>query len=207
MSGGKLYFVYLLISYLLFVFGVVAFLLILCGEHYMCKDTEDKSYRTKNDMLDDIVTLLGGRVSEALILGDISTGASNDIERATSLARNMVTKYGMSDALGPISYTSGDHEVFLGKDYGHTRNYSENVANSIDSEINRIVTNAYARCEKILNDNMDKLHKVAGYLIEKEKMDGELFKKFMTGEEPKAAEETAAGDTAVENEETEEKNN
>ena len=119
----------------------------------------------------------------------------------------MVTKYGMSDALGPISYTSGDHEVFLGKDYGHTRNYSENVANSIDSEINRIVTNAYARCEKILNDNMDKLHKVAGYLIEKEKMDGELFKKFMTGEEPKAAEETAAGDTAVENEETEEKNN
>ncbi len=179
----------------------------MAGGYTMSIPTEDKSYRTKNDMLDDIVTLLGGRVSEALILGDISTGASNDIERATSLARNMVTKYGMSDALGPISYTSGDHEVFLGKDYGHTRNYSENVANSIDSEINRIVTNAYARCEKILNDNMDKLHKVAGYLIEKEKMDGELFKKFMTGEEPKAAEETAADDTAVENAETEEKNN
>ncbi len=160
----------------------------LAGGYTMSIPTEDKSYRTKNDMLDDIVTLLGGRVSEALILGDISTGASNDIERATSLARNMVTKYGMSDSIGPISFTAGDGEVFLGKDYGHTRNYSEKVASSIDSEISAIVTNAYARCEKILNDNMDKLHNVANYLIENEKMDGELFKKFMLGQEPKAEE-------------------
>ncbi len=173
----------------------------MAGGYTMSIPTEDKSYRTKNDMLDDIVTLLGGRVSEALILGDISTGASNDIERATNLARSMVTKYGMSDTLGPISYSAGDHEVFLGKDYGHTRNYSENIAKSIDSEISSIVTNAYARCEKILNDNMDKLHNVAGYLIEKEKMDGELFKKFMTGEEPKPAQENE--EAAVASEENE----
>ncbi|MBQ3604261.1 MAG: ATP-dependent zinc metalloprotease FtsH [Clostridia bacterium] len=158
----------------------------MAGGYTMSIPTEDKSYRTKNDMLDDIVTLLGGRVAEALILGDISTGASNDIERATSLARNMVTKYGMSDNLGPIAFVSGNNEVFLGKDYGHARNYSENVASSIDNEINTIITNAYERCENILNANMDKLHNVAQYLIEHEKMSGELFKQFMLGEEPKA---------------------
>ena len=126
------------------------------------------------------------RSGEVRACGDISTGASNDIERSTSIARNMVTKYGMSDTLGPISFAAGNHEVFLGKDYGQTRNYSENVAGSIDAEIDLIITNAYKRCEKILTDNLDKLHSVAGYLIENEKMNGETFRKFMTGELPEA---------------------
>ncbi len=173
----------------------------MAGGYTMSIPTEDKSYTTKNDMLDNIVTLLGGRVAEKIVLGDISTGASNDIERSTSIARNMVTKYGMSDTLGPISFTSGSHEVFLGKDYGQTRNYSENVAGSIDAEIDSIITNAYNRCEKILTDNIDKLHKVAGYLIENEKMNGELFKQFMLGEEPEVQAETA--DKTAEAEENE----
>ncbi|MBQ7100191.1 MAG: ATP-dependent zinc metalloprotease FtsH, partial [Clostridia bacterium] len=168
------------------------------GGYTMSIPREDKSYTTKNDMIDNIVTLLGGRVAEKIVLGDISTGASNDIERSTSIARNMVTRYGMSDTLGPISFTSGSHEVFLGKDYGQTRNYSENVAGSIDSEIDAIITNAYNRCEKILTDNLDKLHKVAEYLIENEKMSGETFRQYMLGEEPKAEEVPAAPEEAAE---------
>ncbi|MBR6635585.1 MAG: ATP-dependent zinc metalloprotease FtsH, partial [Clostridia bacterium] len=170
----------------------------MAGGYTMSIPTEDKSYTTKNDMLDNIVTLLGGRVAEKIVLGDISTGASNDIERSTSIARNMVTKYGMSDTLGPISFTSGSHEVFLGKDYGQTRNYSENVAGSIDNEIDAIITNAYSRCEKILTDNLDKLHKVAGYLIEHEKMSGDTFKQYMLGEEPKEAGEAVAPEITTE---------
>ncbi len=170
----------------------------MAGGYTMSIPREDKSYTTKNDMIDNIVTLLGGRVAEKIVLGDISTGASNDIERSTSIARNMVTRYGMSDTLGPISFSSGSHEVFLGKDYGQTRNYSENVAGSIDSEIDAIITNAYNRCEKILTDNLDKLHKVAEYLIENEKMSGETFRQYMLGEEPKAEEVPAAPEEAAE---------
>ncbi|MBQ2812014.1 MAG: ATP-dependent zinc metalloprotease FtsH, partial [Clostridia bacterium] len=164
----------------------------MAGGYTMSIPREDKSYTTKNDMIDNIVTLLGGRVAEKIVLGDISTGASNDIERSTSIARNMVTRYGMSDTLGPISFTSGSHEVFLGKDYGQTRNYSENVAGSIDNEIDAIITGAYNRCEKILTDNLDKLHKVAAYLIENEKMSGETFRQYMLGEEPRAEEAAEA---------------
>ena len=155
----------------------------LAGGYTMSIPAEDKSYTTKNDMLDNIVTLLGGRVSEQLVLGDISTGASNDIQRATEIARSMVTKYGMSD-LGPIAYTSGNDEVFLGRDFNHTRNYSENIAGRIDQEINAIVSHAYERCEAILKEHLEKLHGVAAYLIEHEKMSGEAFKNFMTQQTP-----------------------
>ncbi len=172
----------------------------MAGGYTMSIPTEDRSYTTKKDMLDNIVTLLGGRVAEAIILGDISTGASNDIQRATEIARGMITKYGMSDELGPIAFTSGNNEVFLGRDYGQTRNYSEKIASSIDEEINAIITGGYKRCEDILRTDIDKLHAVAQYLIENEKMDGETFKAVMTGtygmpdepvaEEPAAEEQT-----------------
>lgn len=154
----------------------------MAGGYTMSMPKEDKSYTSKNDMLDELVVLLGGRVAEALILGDISTGASNDIERATEIARKMVTKYGMSETLGPIAFGSGNDEVFLGRDFSHTRNYSENVASEIDEEINRIIVNAYNRCRSILEEHQDKLHKVAHYLYNHEKVDGDLFKELMTND-------------------------
>jgi cell division protease FtsH len=133
-------------------------------------------------MLEDIQVLLGGRVAEALTLDDISTGASNDIERATEIARKMVTKYGMSDKLGPIVYGSSDaNEVFLGRDFGHTRNYSEEVAAKIDNEVYRILSDGYAKTEKTLTDHMDKLREVAERLLVDEKMDGDTFKAIMEG--------------------------
>ena len=168
----------------------------MAGGYTMSIPTEDRSYTTKNDMLDNLVTLLGGRVAEAIVLGDISTGASNDIQRATEIARGMITKYGMSDELGPISFTSGHNEVFLGRDYGQTRNYSEQVASSIDAEMNSIITGAYKRCEDILTTDIDKLHAVAQYLIEHEKMSGETFKDIMTG--ASQAEEQAEDVTVTE---------
>ena len=131
-------------------------------------------------MLDNLVSLLGGRVAEALVLGDISTGASNDIERATEIARSMVTKYGMSEKLGPISFGGENHQVFLGKDYSNVRNYSESVAAQIDEEIETIVRNAYSRTEEILTEHMDKLHIIAQKLFEHEKMTGEEFAAIMT---------------------------
>ncbi len=154
----------------------------MAGGFTMSLPREERSYKARNDMLDDIVVLLGGRVAEALILGDISTGASNDIERATELARDMVTRYGMSDLVGPVSYSSGNHEVFLGRDYNSTRNYSETVAAEIDQEINRIVKESYSRCEAILKDNTDKLHELAGYLMVNEKIDAADFEKLMKGQ-------------------------
>lgn len=151
------------------------------GGYTMYLPTEDRSYESKNEMLDNLVSLLGGRVAEALVLGDISTGASNDIERATDIARKMVTRYGMSEKLGPITFGSGNDEVFLGRDYSHLKNYSEETAAEIDGEINRIVTTAYARTEKILNEHMDQLHAVAAALIEREKISGEEFETIMDG--------------------------
>jgi cell division protease FtsH len=136
---------------------------------------EDKSFNSRSEMLDDIVSLLGGRVAEKLVLNDISTGASNDLERATSIAKSMVMKYGMSDALGPVVYDSGSGEVFLGRDYGHTKSYSEKVAAEIDEEIKRIVEEAYERCRLILEDNMDILTLTAEYLLRHEVMDGDTF--------------------------------
>ena len=153
------------------------------GGYTLSLPKEDRSYRSKADMETDILGLLGGRVAEKLILGDISTGASNDIQRATAIARSMVTKYGMSDTLGPIVYGSehdGD-EVFLGRDFNSTKNYSEDTAAIIDAEIKRIVTDAYDRAMKLLEENIEKLHFVAGYLFKNEIMDGEQFAAAMEG--------------------------
>jgi len=132
-------------------------------------------------MKEELIVLLGGRVAEALVLGDISTGASNDIERATKLTRAMVTKYGMSEKLGPIMYGSDDSNPFLGKEMGHVSNYSEETASAIDAEIKAIITIAYEKTEKILNDHMDLLHRLAGVLFEKEKLDAAEFLDVVSG--------------------------
>ena len=148
----------------------------MAGGYTMYKPNEDKSYASKNEMKENIISLLGGRVAERLVLDDISTGASNDIERATKIAREMVTKYGMSDKLGPICFGGNEEEVFLGKDMAtHTRDYSENTAAQIDAEVKDIVMNAYTSAERILKENIDKLHKVAKKLLENEKITGEEF--------------------------------
>lgn len=152
------------------------------GGFTMSLPVKDKSYVSKNEMYENIVVLLGGRVAEKLILDDISTGASNDLERATSTARNMVTRYGFSDNLGPVVYGQGDHEVFLGRDYTNTPSYSDNVAAEIDNEIRTLIENAFTDAEKILNEHMDKLHVVAKYLMKYEKVDGATFEKLMNGE-------------------------
>ena len=154
----------------------------MAGGFTMHRPVEDKMYRSKKKMEEEIITLLGGRVAEKIIIGDISTGASNDIQRATEIARNMVTKYGMSENLGPINFGSGETEVFLGKDYNTVRNYSEEIAKDIDEEIRRIVTEGYSRCEDILREHIDKLHELAVYLIENEKIDGDDFIRLMNGE-------------------------
>ena len=149
----------------------------MAGGYTMYKPNEDKSYRSKSEMKEHIVSLLGGRVAEQLVLNDISTGASSDIDRATKIARNMVMKYGMSDKLGPITFGSSgqDDEVFLGRDINNQRNYSEKIAAEIDEEVRDIVMRAYKYAEKVLKDNIDKLHKVAAILIEKEKIGAEEF--------------------------------
>ena len=152
------------------------------GGFTMSLPVKDKSYVSKNGMYENIVVLLGGRVAEKLILDDISTGASNDLERATSTARNMVTRYGFSDNLGPVVYGQGDHEVFLGRDYTNTPSYSDNVAAEIDNEIRTLIESAFTDAEKILNEHMDKLHVVAKYLMKYEKVDGATFEKLMNGE-------------------------
>ena len=152
----------------------------MAGGYTMHLPQHDRSYRGRKEMLEDLQVLLGGRVAEALVLDDISTGASNDIERASELVRNMVTKYGMSDALGPIVYGAGDaNEVFLGRDLGHTRNYSEDVAARIDTEVARIISDAYQETKRKLSENMDKLDLIAKTLIEFEKIDGEKFRLLM----------------------------
>ena len=148
------------------------------GGYTMHLPTEDKMYMAKSDMLDEIVVLLAGRIAEKLIMNDISTGASNDIQRATQIARGMVTKYGMSENLGTVFYDSEQEEVFIGRDFGHAKNYSEEVAASIDREIRRIIDEGYERCETILKENMAKLHVVAQALIEKEKIGGAEFEEL-----------------------------
>ena len=151
----------------------------MAGGYTMSLPQEDRSYKLRGEMKEDITVLLGGRVAEALILDDISTGASNDIERATKVAREMVTKYGMSDKLGPIKYGSANDEVFLGRDFGHTVDYSNEIANEIDNEVRLLVSNGYKQAGAILSQHVDKLHEVAAYLIEHEKMSGEVFDKMM----------------------------
>lgn len=143
-------------------------------------DSNDQ-HVSRNQMRENIIMLLGGRVAEELVLDDICTGASNDIERATTTARNMITKYGFSKKLGTVVYGSDNDEVFLGKDYGHTRNYSESVAAQIDEEVKQIIEKAYSDCADILRNNIDKLHFVAKYLLKFEKIDGTEFEKIMKG--------------------------
>ena len=179
----------------------------LAGGYTMPQPTEDKSYRSKTSMEEDIVVCLGGRVAEALILGDISTGASNDIEKATETARAMVTRYGMSDRIGPINY-SGGQEVFIGKDMGHAKDFSDATSAEIDEEVHRIISEAYKKTEDILTQYTPKLHEVAQYLIKHEKMNGEVFAAIMAGtyvekeeKEDEASEQTeessdSAGDNA-----------
>ncbi len=147
----------------------------MAGGYTMYRPTEDKSFMSKTAMEEQIISLLGGRVAEALILNDISTGASNDIERASQIARSMVTVYGMSSRLGTIMYGQGQGEVFLGRDLAQTKNYSEETAAVIDEEVKAIIDRAYNTAKEILAANIDKLHIVAGILLEKEKIDGEEF--------------------------------
>ncbi|MCC8069960.1 MAG: ATP-dependent zinc metalloprotease FtsH [Ruminococcus sp.] len=154
----------------------------MAGGYTMSLPEYDKSFSSKSEMEENIVTLLGGRVAEKLILHDISTGASNDIERATNIARNMVTKYGFSENLGPMVYGNSQGEVFLGRDFNSTPNYSDNIAFEIDSEMRQIIETAYTSAEQILKDNIDKLHFLAKYLMKFEKIDGELFDKIMKNE-------------------------
>ena len=142
----------------------------MAGGYTMYRPTEDKSFMSKTEMEENIVSLLGGRVAEALILNDISTGASNDIERASQIARNMVTKYGMSEKVGTVMFGGGEGEVFLGRDFAQTKDYSEETAALIDEEVKRIVQTAYEKAVKILTEHVDKLHAVAGVLMEKEKI-------------------------------------
>ena len=147
----------------------------MAGGYTMYRPTEDKSFMSKTAMEEQIISLLGGRVAEAIILNDISTGASNDIERASQIARSMVTVYGMSSRLGTIMYGHGQGEVFLGRDLAQTKNYSEETAAIIDEEVKAIIDRAYNTAKQILAANIDKLHIVAGILLEKEKIDGEEF--------------------------------
>ncbi len=154
----------------------------MAGGFTMSLPEHDRSYVSRTEMEEEIVTLLGGRVAEQLKLADISTGASNDIERATSIAHNMVTRYGFSEKLGPIVYGNAEQEVFLGRDISQGRGYSEEVASEIDEEVRRLVGEAYQKAEEILRTHDEQLCAVAAYLVRHETMDGEEFARMMKGE-------------------------
>ena len=186
----------------------------MAGGFTLYTPEKDEMHMMKSRMLDDIVSLLGGRVAEKIIFNDISTGASNDIQRASEIARKMITKYGMSEKLGPIAFGTGNDEVFLGKDYNHMKNYSENVAAVIDEEVNKIITDAYKRTEQILTEHVDKLHLLAETLVKLEKVNEEQFVSLMENgtlpeekevKEPETIEEiTETVEEATETEETNE---
>ncbi|HPD88315.1 MAG TPA: ATP-dependent zinc metalloprotease FtsH [Oscillospiraceae bacterium] len=167
------------------------------GGYTMSLPSEDRNYITRRFMEEELCTLLGGRVAEQIVFGDISTGASNDIERATTLARNMVMRYGFSEKLGPMVYGSDENEIFLGRDLSQGRHYSDEVASDIDAEIRSFIDNAYDQAKVILEEHREKLEITANLLMEKEKISGEVFKAIMSGEplpedpkpeEPKAKE-------------------
>ncbi len=163
---------------------------------------QEENYNSKADMLDDLISLLGGRVAEALSLNDISTGASNDLQRATSICRDMVSKYGMSDELGPVVYSDDNNEVFLGKDYGHVNNYSEATSARIDEQIEKMMRKAYSQTESILKTHYDKLELVAETLIKNEKISGDEFTQlmkngFIADEKVSENEEAQAEDTEI----------
>ena len=151
----------------------------MAGGYTMHLPSEDRSYQSREEMKEELIVLLGGRVAEALVLKDISTGASNDIERATKIARSMIVKYGMSERLGPIMYGTDDSNPFLGKEMGHVSNYSDETASEIDNEIRSIINTAYKKAEKILSEHLDQLHKLAGILFDKEKIGREEFEEIM----------------------------
>jgi len=151
------------------------------GGYTMHLPLEDRSYETRGEILDGIVVLLGGRAAEKLTLDDISTGASNDIERASKAARQMITKYGMSDLLGPVCYGNENDEVFIGRDFAQSKNLSESVASKIDSEVQGIIRTQYERCLKLLEANMDKLNRVADVLMERETISGDEFEIVFNG--------------------------
>jgi cell division protease FtsH len=158
------------------------------GGYTLLLPEEDRNYITKSYMLDEVTTLLGGRVSEALILNDISTGAQNDLERASSIVRKMITEYGMSEDLGPLTFGHKEEEVFLGRDIARERNYSDAIAFAIDKEASHYMTSSYQKAEKILRENIDKLHQIAAQLIENETMEAAEFKKIMAPDEKLAIE-------------------
>ena len=160
------------------------------GGYTMHIPDEDSWYYAKQDMLNDIVILLGGRVAEELTLDDISTGASSDLKRATEIAREMVTKYGMSDKIGPICYDSGE-EVFLGRDYGHSKQYSDSVAAEIDKEVEQLLKSQYERAKQLLSDNIEKLKNVAEALLDREVIDGSEFLKYFNKEKGDLNDETS----------------
>ena len=160
------------------------------GGYTMSLPSEDRNYVTKRYMEEELCTLLGGRVAEKIVLGDISTGASNDIERATGIARNMVMRYGFSEKLGPMVYGSDENEIFLGRDISQGRHYSDEVASDIDAEIRLFIDNAYERAESILTEHRQKLDAVAAVLMEKEKVTGEEFTALMSDIPAKEPEET-----------------
>ncbi len=165
----------------------------MAGGYTMSLPEQDKSFVSKKEMEENIVTLLGGRVAEQLVLEDISTGASNDLERATSTARSMVTRYGFSEKLGPVVYGNDQNEVFLGRDLGSSKDYSDRVAGEIDDEVRSIIEKAYQQATAILNAHMDQLHLLAKYLIIHEKIERDDFETLMQGKmDPKLLEETTA---------------
>ena len=158
----------------------------MAGGYTLSLPEHDKSYNSKMEMHEEIIVLLGGRVAEKLIMDDISTGASNDLERATSTARSMITRYGFSEKLGPVVYGNNESEPFLGRDFSSTPNYSDEVAAEIDAEIRAFVEEGYTSAERILSEHLDQLHTVAQYLIKHEKVDGADFELLMKGEDPEA---------------------
>lgn len=179
------------------------------GGYTLMLPKEDRYYATRSELLDQLKTLLGGRVAEALVLGEISTGAQNDLERATELVRKMITEFGMSEVLGPITFGRRQEQVFLGRDISRDRNYSEEVASSIDKEVRRLIEDAYAKTEEMLKQNMDKLHLVANVLLERETLEGEeldqllkngkIEEKNLAGEEEPATVPTQAIPSTDEN--------
>ena len=158
---------------------------------------DDSSNMTRNEMYERIVGLYGGRVAEALFVGDISVGASSDIDRASQLARDMVARYGMCEKLGTISYTGGD-QLFIGRDYQNTKSYSEKVAGTIDDEVKIIADQAYAHCAQILKDNEQKLWEVVDFLMENESMTGKQFQQCMEGQPIEGSSATSMFDSSAE---------
>ena len=165
------------------------------GGYTLMLPQEDRSYETRSQLRDQITTLLGGRVAEEIILKEISTGASNDIQRASQLARAMITQYGMSEKLGPINYGAGEnHQVFLGRELGQQRNYSEEIAAEIDKEVQRYISESYENCRRILEENIDDLHAIAAALMEKETLHAKELEAIVEETEAKryGAEQAAA---------------